>query len=291
LFSIGSFEILGLGDEFTQLPPFMSDSILPHWLLATTALILVGIPFLVLFVLGLRILSSNVKRFSKTTTLSLLGIWIIALLISLFSLIETWTSHAYNGSKITTETLSLQSTDTLNIKMYNDEELNYEYRLRSRDNKIKVFDEDTEKIYSNYVKVDVEKSSSDEFSIKVRKVSEARKKELANDNAEAIEYEYELNGNDLQLNAYFLSSVKNRYLDERVYITIYAPENATVYFNDNTSSFLYGIYDVDRMPDYRMAEHYFLMTSEGLDCADCEEEVKETDEEPKEETEKDSISE
>jgi phage shock protein PspC (stress-responsive transcriptional regulator) len=286
IFSIGSFEILGISEEYTELPPFMYDSILPHWVLAVSALILIGVPFIVLFVLGLRILSSNVKRFSKATTLTLLGIWIIALLIGLFSLIENITSYAYNGSNSNTKTLALQSTDTLRIQMYNNEEFYYSSRLRRSDDRSFVYDEDERKIYSNDVKVDVEKSKTNSFSIKVRKVSEARKKELANKKAAALKYNYEMDGNQLTLNSFLLSASKNRFLEERIYVTVFVPENATVYFDENTSGFLYGISNVDRMLNFRMAEHHFLMTEDGLDCSDCEEKV----EEKKEEIAKDSIN-
>jgi len=299
IFSIGSFEILGLNDEFVQLPPFMYDSILPQWLLAISSLILVGVPFLILFTLGLRILSSNVKRFSKATSLTLLGFWIVALLICLFSLIENVTSYAYNGSKSDTETFTLQNTDTLRIQMYNNEEFYYSSRLRRSDDRFFVYDEDVRKMYSNNVKVDVERSKTNEFSIKVRKASEARKKNLANKKAAELEYNYDINGNDLTLNAYLLSDSKNIFLDERVYVTIFVPENSTVYFDENTSGFLYGISNVDRMSNFRMAEHYFLMTEDGLDCTDCEEKTKSKTksktaskkEEKKENLEKDSINE
>ena len=175
--------------------------------------------------------------------------------------------------------------------MYNDEELHYMKYFSSRDNRIEVYDGDKEKIYSNYVKVDVEKSSSEEFSIKVRKVSEARKKDLAKKSAEALEYEYVVDGNDLTLNAFLLSTSKYKYLDERIYVTIYIPENASVHFDKNTANFLYGVYTVDRMRQYKMADHYFLMTDKGLDCTDCEVKKEKKTEEKKEEVAKDSISE
>ena len=79
-FSLGGIEILGFGKEFVMYPPFIFDSILPSWLIMIFVFIAIGIPFIVLFMLGIKIISSNVKSFSTTTKLSLLGIWIISLL-------------------------------------------------------------------------------------------------------------------------------------------------------------------------------------------------------------------
>ena len=120
IFSIGSFEILGFGDEFTELPPFMESSMLPHWLLAMCIIVLVGFPFLILFVLGLRILSSNIKQFSKTTSLTLLGIWIVALLMVIFTGIEFGTSNAFRSSDTVTKELYIQQNDTLNVNFKKD---------------------------------------------------------------------------------------------------------------------------------------------------------------------------
>ena len=291
LFSIGSLEILGLSDEFTQLPPFMEDSMLPHWLLAICIIVLVGFPFLILFVLGLRILSSNVKQFSKPTSLTLLGIWIVALLMVVFTGIESATSQAYEGNKSETQNIIVENLDTLNIKMVNNDDLYYRSRLRRSSRRVEVYDGDTRKTYSSYIKVDVEPSESDEFYVKVRKVSDGRNRNLAKKNAEDLEYKYEMNGSTLTLDAYFLSKFKSRFKDEAIYVTVYVPENTTVYFDDTTSSFLHGIYDVDRMSDWEMATHHFLMTKEGLDCTDCEEEEELEDEENNQEKKEENTTE
>lgn len=285
LFSIGSIEAFGLTDGYIQLPPFMEDSMLPHWLLATTVLIAVGIPFLILFILGLRILSSNIRQFSKATSLTLLGIWIVAILTLVFTGIETATSRAYDGSKNETRELTmLQDTDTLKIKMFNDDNLYEPYYLRRRTRRIEVLDGDIEKTYSNYVKVNVKKSDTEDFSIRVRKKSEGRSRIKANKNAADLEYNYELKDNTLILNAYFLSKFKSIFKDESVTVTVYVPESTTIYFEENTGSFLHGNYDLDEMFDVDMAEHYFLMTDKGMDCSDCEEEI---EEELKEESKED----
>ena len=277
LFSVGSFEILGLGEDFINFPTFIYDSLIPYWILAIALLVLIGFPFLILFVLGLRILSNNVKQFSKTTSFTLLGIWIVALFMLIFTGLELRTSKAYNGNKIVTSELSVQNTDTLHLKMINDDDIFYRSNLRRSSSREIVTDNDIKKAYSNYIKVDVEKSNSDAISIKVRKVSEGRNRKYAKENAENIEYNYTLEGNDLTLNAFFLSKLKHRFSDEVVYVTVYLPEDSVIYFDQSVKNFLHAIYDVDSMYDSDMVNHYFEMTTDGLDCTDCIEEVKEED--------------
>ena len=272
IFSLGSFELLGYGEDFINLPNFMFDSLIPYWVLAIALFVLIGFPFLILFVLGLRIISSNIKKLGKTVSLSLLGIWIIALLTLLFTGIELGTSSAYNGTKISASELVIKPTDTLHLEMINDDMLFFQETLRRSSKRVFVSDNKLEKIYSTNIKVAVEKSNSEASSIKIRKVSEGRNKTKATENATGIDYKYEEAQNTLQLNGFFLSHLTYRFSDEVVYATIYIPENSTVFLDKTTQSFLYNIASTDSMYDTDMVGHYFKMTDKGLDCTDCIEE-------------------
>lgn len=269
VFSLGSFELLGYGENLINLPNFMFDSLIPYWVLAIALFVLIGFPFLILFVIGLRIISSNIKKFGKTVSLSLLGIWIIALLTLLFTGIELGTSSAYNGTKISASELAFKPTDTLHLKMINDDMLFFQETLKRSSKRVFVSDNKLEKIYSTNIKVAVEKSNSETSSIKIRKVSEGRNKTKATENATGIDYKYEEVQNTLQLNGFFLSHLTYRFSDEMVYATIYIPENSTVFLDKTTQSFLNNIATIDSMYDADMVGHYFKMTDKGLDCSDC----------------------
>ncbi|MDT7832931.1 PspC domain-containing protein [Flavobacteriaceae bacterium S356] len=273
IFSIGSLEIIGFEEEYLQMPPFLHNSILPDWLLALCIFILAGFPFLILFVLGLRILSSNVRQFSKTTSLSLFGIWVIALLMIIFTGIEHGTSYAVAGNKIETKSLEIQPKDTIKLSVINDDSLLYQSRLRRTYRTEEVYDDGVLKSYSNNIKIDVERSNSDDYSVKIRKTSRGRNRGNANKTAGEIEYYFKIDENKLILNGYFLSNIKNMYKEEKIYITLYIPENSTIYFDTTTMSFLNDVQNTDDIYDNDMVAHYFLMTEKGLDCTDCEDET------------------
>ena len=271
VFSLGSFELLGYGENLINLPNFVYGSIIPYWILTICMFLLIGIPFLILFILGLRIISNKIKL-SKTVSLSLLGIWIIALLTVLFAGIDIGTSDAYNGTKIETYPLNFSSKDTLFLKMVNDDELYFQDKLRRSTKRIKVEDNGVKKNYATNVKVSVERSNTEKFTFKIRKVSEGRNKTKATENATGIDYKYEEAQNTLQLNGFFLSHLTYRFSDEIVYATIYIPVNSTVFLDKTTQSFLNNIASIDSIYNSDMVGHYFKMTDKGLDCIDCIEE-------------------
>lgn len=263
-FSVGSLEFLNVDGEFLQYPPFFYDSVIPKWLLTLFMFLLIGIPFLILFVLGLRILSSNVKQFSKPTSLTLLGIWIVALLALIFTGLEFGTSHANDGKSTQKNSLSFIANDTISLKMINNDEIYYQHSLRRSSRKREVEINDERKIYSTEVFVNVKKSNTDEAYIIIRKDSRGKSRYSANKNAEKIKYNYTIENNEIVLDAYYISDYRNKWKDEDVRITIYIPEGVTIYFDNSTKSFLNDIKNTTDTYDRDMVKNYFLMTENGL---------------------------
>ncbi|TXD48758.1 PspC domain-containing protein [Polaribacter sp. IC073] len=279
-FSIGSLEFLNIDGDFMNYPQFFYDATLPRWLLTLSVFILVGIPFLVLFVLGLRILSSNVKQFSKATSLTLLGIWIIALLSIVFTGIEFGTTHANYGKYVEKSALNITKNDTLVLKMQNDDAIYYQHNLRRSSRKYEVEVNNKRLAYTNDIGLDVKKSNTGAAYIVVQKESYGRTSVKARKNAEKIQYKYTIKDNEIILGAFFLSELKNIFKDEDISITIFIPEFTTVYFDTSVKHFLDDIKNEAKIFDTDMANQHFIMTEKTLKCTDCIEaiEVEDVDE-------------
>jgi phage shock protein PspC (stress-responsive transcriptional regulator) len=265
-FSWGSVEMLG----FVHYPPFFFDSILPMWLLVIFGFLAIAIPFIVLFMMGLKILSSNVKSFSTTTKLSLLGVWIIAILGLSFAGINFATQNAYDGVHNQTEDLPLTLQDTLAIKMIGNDNLSNEKELRRNHSFETVFDNDVEKLYATRVNVDIKPTDKATAFVKIRKESDGKNRLTANKDAESIEYKFSLTEKNLMLNGYFLSDIKNKFKDQLIDITIYLPMNSVIYLDASTQTFLNDVDNVQNIYDGDMPKHYYKMTENGLECLDCD---------------------
>lgn len=278
-FSVGSLEFLNIDGDFIHYPDFFYDATLPKWLLTISLLTLIGIPFVILFVLGLRILSSNVKQISKTTSLTLLGIWIIALMTIIFTGIEFGTTHAKDGKFVEKTNLNIIKNDTLILKMRNDDTIYYKDNLRRSYRKEEVDIDGQMMIYTNSINVDVKRSATDRAYFIIQKESRGRSRILANRTAEKIKYKYTIEENELILDAYFLSEMKNIFKDEEIDIVIFVPEETNVFFDNSVKYFLQNVKNESNMFDGDMANHHFIMTSKTLKCTDCIEEVDEIEEE------------
>ncbi|WNW02814.1 PspC domain-containing protein [Tenacibaculum sp. HL-MS23] len=273
VFSIGSLEFLNVDSEFVHYPPFFYESTLPRWLLSISLFVLIGIPFILLFILGLRILSPNIKKLSTGAILTLSGIWLVSLLAIGFSGIEFATTHAYNGANISKHSISYAINEPLKIRVVNDDNIHYNHNLRNRNNAIGVSVNNTELKYSNDINIDVRKSETGNAYIEIKKTSEGRKRNKANDNAKAIQYNFKSANNTIVFDAFFLSEYKNIWKDEEVKATIFIPEGTTVYFEGSSRRFLNDVKNTKDIYDRDMANHHFKMTTKGFECTDCDDDT------------------
>ena len=275
-FSVGSLEFLNIDSNFISYPEFFYDATLPRWLLSISLFILMGIPFLVLLVLGLRMLSSSVKQFSKAASITLLGIWFIALLAILFTGIEFGATHANYGKYVEKNTLNITKKDTLVLKIQNDDAIYYQHNLRRTSERRQVVIDTKQLAYSNDIRLDVKKSTSDSAYIIVQKESNGKNSMKARLNAKKIQYKYALQDNELILDAFFLSHLKNIFKEEKIDITIFIPENTPIYFDNSVRNFLNDVKNETDIYDKEMVNHHFKMMKAVLKCTDCIEEIEET---------------
>jgi len=271
LFTVGSLDFIH-EDWFFQNSMMYNGSGLPIWVLSILTFVLVAVPFFFLFALGLRILSNNTKSIGKTTKFSLLGIWIVALLLAIFFGTRQFMNSAYDGTVTNTQELIYSPSDTLEVKMVDNKDISNNSTLKRHWKSEIIIDTDNEeKIYSNNIRLDILASDNETMYAKVRKLSQGKSRKDARDNADLIYHEYELNDEELRINGFFLAELNNRFSEQRLYVDLYLPEGQVIYLDHSTKSFLYDVDNVQSIYDNDMVKHYFKMTAEGLSCLDCNE--------------------
>ena len=277
LFTIGSMDFLH-HEWFSYDSFFYNSSGLPVWVISILTFLMVGIPFFFLFALGLRILSNNTKTVGKTAKLTLLGIWLMALLTAIFFGTRQYMMTAYDGSVTVRTEVPYSTLDTLRLSVESDNEMvamhgtDHTWETRhSWDREIVIDENDVEKIYSNNIRLNIYPAADSLVYVKTRKRSKGQSRKDARENARLIEHEVVLTDDELQVPGYFLSDIGNRFGDQRVYVDVYLPENQVVYLEESSRTFLYEVDNIQGVYDNDMAGHHFKMTQDGLDCMDCEE--------------------
>ncbi len=270
LFTWGGAELLGF-DPTIQIPPFMKGSIIPDWLLALAVILATLIPFIFLFILGINILSKDKKSMGLAGNLSLLGVWILSLIVIAFATVEHNNQFATADNVMVNHEINMLEKDTLFIQMRaNDKIANRKSLYRSRSLEQVVDSMGDEKLYSSYIHVDIRKSNSEEAVVKILKTARGINRKKAKEKADKIDYKFAQQGKKLLLDAYFLTPLNLENSKPKIDVIIYVPENQYVYFDANTEAFLYDVHNAQDLFDGDMPKHLFIMNEKELDCMDCE---------------------
>ncbi len=268
-FTFGSIDFWG-NNEIVEKFAMVDTTNVPMWLLALLSLFAIGIPFFALFVLGLKLLISNLKSMSSTVKISLVVVWALSIIGLTILGIKQATEQAYDGNFIEEQALTVRTGDTLRISMLADKQFSYEV---SRDTglNIKYTADDKKVIYSNDIQLIIKSSKDSIGKIIIEKSAEGNNHLDAKKRAEAIEYKYSFENNSLMLDGFFITDTANKYRNQQIEITIYVPEGTVVYSEENATSYYGFNSDFNELSDWDSDSHYFRILKDKSECLDCNE--------------------
>ena len=242
----------------------------PLWLLMVLTFIAVGIPFFMLFYLGLRILVNTLKRMPLTAKLSLLGLWLVSLIAMAVLGVRQGISSAVDGEALVTEVLPVQPTDTLRVKM-NTQNKYSANKYHSQSWKIRTDENGHKIIYNRDVNISFQKSDSPEAKLIIKKNAQGKSFEEAQLRAENIEYHFNMTDHTLSLDNFLITDYKNKFRDQEVELILAIPEGMTLLTDENIASYHRSRYS-DLM-DYDYVGYYTRMQNSQLICTNCPEEL------------------
>ena len=268
MFTVGFADIIHIpGVDFVDV---FNTSGMPIWLISLLVFFAIGIPFFFLFYLGLKILVTNLKSIGNIAKFSLLGLWIISIIVILMAGVRQASEYAFEETVTSEEELVWSLNDTIIIKM--NEENTYEDRYYRNSDFDMIRDENgNEKIWSKDVDLNIRHAADTDFVIKVRKEAHGSSYDIAKKRASGIEYEYATRDNTILLNTYLTTPVKNKFRDQEVDTDIYVPTGAIVKLDTSVSSHI-GRGTKNDQNYYRsgVAGHIWKMGEDGeLKCLDC----------------------
>ncbi|WP_202701511.1 PspC domain-containing protein [Flavobacterium sp. UGB4466] len=238
----------------------------PLWSFGLLMFFAVGIPFFFLTLLGFKLLSPNLKSIGNITKYTLLAIWIIAVAIAISIGIKQATELSYDNKMVEKKSINITSKDTLFVKFrYNDyyakdldHHSDFEFVQDSANNQL---------IYSNDVRLHVLPTDEAAPYIQIEKTARGNSFINAKQRAEKISYKFELNGNHLILDNYFLTDVKNKFRGQEVDVYLYLPEGQL--FKPDSSVQDYDDSDNDFFNLHFSGNYNYKVQGSKIKCLDC----------------------
>ncbi len=241
----------------------------PIWVFGLLMFLAVGIPFFFLTLLGFRLLSPTIKSIGSISKYTLLALWILAIAALISIGIQQASEVAYEGKTVQKENLNVQPTDTLQIKFrYNEY---YTKDIDDNDNFRFVQDaSNNQLIYSNNIRFEILKTDEKLPFIQIERLARGKSFQEAKKRAEKIQYGFKLEGNQLLLDNYLLTSVTDKFRDQEVAIYLYLPEG--VLFKVDQSAQHYDESDNDFFNLHYSSDDYtYKVSSTQVKCLNCPE--------------------
>jgi len=235
-------------------------------LFLTGCIIILLIPCAALIALGAKLLGA-IKRVPKEFSISIIVAFIVGALIIINSGINIAKEYSTSNRVTSTEPLPMQS-DTLVLDILNDDYFS-NYVTNHQSEKFELLQIQQDELIFGYPLVDVARSADSLFHISVKKVANGFNQKEAINRAQNLDWNYQLTGNVLKAQPYFIAPLEDKWRNQRVYITIEVPINKTIKLNPLSDRVIYDIKNITNTLDGKMVNHHWQMTHAGLACIDC----------------------
>lgn len=241
---------------------------IPIWVAAVLMLLATAIPLFTLFILGLKILVENLRSIGIFTKYSLLAVWLVAIGGLIYIGIAQANEVSAEGKTVLRNEITMMPSDTLNLKFkFNNY---YTKSLENQDSyRITQDSEGNNIIYSNDIRLYIMKTEELMPYIQIEKISLGRTISEARNRAEVVNYNFEIEGNNIILDNYYITDIENKYRNQHVRLYLFIPEGMylkpddSVIHYDSTSNSYFNL-KID-------AEHLYQMSKHKVNCITCTE--------------------
>ena len=269
----GTFGIYDTGVTGMDIYQLIETTNTPIWIVTLIITLIAGIPLLLLFILGLKIMFPNIKSIGTPVKITLTILWIAAISILVILGARQAIDRAFENNFSTQTPLSINMQTPLKLSMYNNDTYSFEAYRRSG-LEIKPDANGNKVLYSSDIRLIVRSTDEKVGKIVLNKIASGKDYKQAKARAQAIDFNYNFNKNtnELILDGYFLTDITNKYRDQQIEVILYLPVNTRLIAATNTRSFHKNepIYrDILILGD---EEKTLLITPEGTQCLDCIEE-------------------
>ncbi len=234
-FGVTFFDFAGISTYITGLPHyFLSSSEITMGVIAV--MIVVGVPLLLLFFLGFKMVF-NFKTRNGLIVLLSIAIWIGGIVMLTYAIAHQSRNYrevnSFHQSQVIEEPVSKSIYIKANANKYSFDSRNQLFEFNQLD--IYMIDEQIFVMGSPRIKL----VNGPEFSIDVKKTSRGSNEENAIDNAHNVEYFWSQKDSVLYVDKFITLAPKTKVRDQRVNVVISIPERYNVEIDDELTWLVY----------------------------------------------------
>ncbi|MDO6602396.1 PspC domain-containing protein [Arenibacter palladensis] len=272
LFTVGILDIIHLpGVDFYNL---VNSTNTPVWVVSILAFFAIGIPFFFLMYLGLKILVNNLKSIGNVVKFTLLGLWLISIILLTVFGIHQAAAHAYSGNvAIEKELVFAQPSEPVKINLRSTDRDKQENNMRINGIVLDYTENGEEILISRDFRMYLKMSHDSIARIEVRKNANGNSFKNATETAGKINYSYLVQGNTILLDDYLSTGRENKFRDQDVRVYLYLPMGTKVEFGSSPENCWIIRANNDRnMNGCEITKYAWMMNKDGeMKCENCPE--------------------
>jgi len=239
----------------------------PIWIQGILMLLVFGIPFFFILLLGLKLLVNHMKSIGAIAKYTLLATWIIAFGTAISLGINEASQLAFEGKSVQKQELIINPTDTLLIKFKNNDFYSKNV-FHETDFRITQDEKNKEIIYSNNVSIEIMETESPNAYLQVEKLAKGKSADDARKRAEKIKYGFKIDENVLQLDNYLIAAVEDQYRGQEIALYLYLPKGT--HFKTDKNFYSYDISNDDFFNlHYSSSDYIYRVDLEKVKCLNC----------------------
>ena len=270
LFSILSIGTFGIFNDAPWMDYVeMVDIGVPIWLASMILFFSVAIPLFLLFLLGLKIVISNLKSIGTFVKLTLLAVWLLCIFTIAFLGIRQATQRAFEEDLVIKQDLPIRTNDTLYLKMRNSD---WMHTSLEKDDDVQIkYNQNNEKIlFSRDIRLIVRSTSDSLARLEIVKSANGNDYAQARKRASKILFNTEFKDHTLYLDGFFTTDFKNKYFSQEVKVTLYLPEGAVLFANENTRTYHRNYSSYEDILESGQESKHLIVGKNKLICVDCD---------------------
>jgi phage shock protein PspC (stress-responsive transcriptional regulator) len=224
--------------------------------------ILAGIPILLLLFVGTKLLF-RYKTNNKMIGLGSFGLWLLALIVLIVVGVKQVGNFGQQTSQTITQKVDCTTCKTLYLETTDDL---YQTMIENHISldRMKIAVVNGKEKMLGHPQFTIEKSSTGEYLLLVKKRARGSSTEDAQKNVEQIEYNFSQKDSTLRFDPYYFLKDEAKWREQEVSMILKVPEGKSVYLNKNLSDIIFDIENTENMWDGDMMGKTWTMTANGL---------------------------
>lgn len=233
-------------------------------IMLVTTYVVVMLPLLAILFLGLRILFT-VNFFNKVSGISMVGIWLLSLVVSIYYAVDTLQNFKEEGTIQETKVLSQVNTNRFYLITDPDDAVFIDTIEKSNSNaRVIIKSRDTNDGFDN-IDIRVVKSEDSEIKLVTNYISRGKSEKQAIELAENIKYAFQQRDSVLVFPRKFSVKSNSFWRAQEVDMTLYVPEGKELIIHDDVDRHIDNIYSHECKRDDK-SRTYWFMGKDGLEC-------------------------